>query len=168
MAVFRRLDQVSPGRDNERPRGWRPAPPRDSPACRAPVPNRFRLFLLLIWLRYGPGVEPRVQAALLRSASDTGSDETIATVTALRLLVQRAARWVPGSRCLDQALATWIVAQRMGLPAALRLGVRRQAGLISAHAWISVGTEAIGEDPDALRQLLPLQQGGLNEIERFD
>lgn len=132
------------------------------------MPNHFRLLLLLYWLRYGPPVQARVQRALQASTTDTASATDVAGVSDLMTAIRRAARWVPGSRCLDQALACWTFAQHRGLPVKLHLGIRRQPHGTTAHAWISVGAQAIGEDPDALRQLLPLQAGAVSDLHEFD
>lgn len=130
--------------------------------------KRVRVLILLYWLRFGPPVQARVQAALAESDSDDWSPNTLEALTELRLLVRLTARFVPGSRCLDQALATWILARQQGLPARLRLGIRRLSGRATAHAWISAGDQAIGEDPEALRQLLPLQAGAVSDLREFD
>lgn len=132
------------------------------------MPNHFRLLLLLYWLRYGPPVQARVQRALQAPTTDTASATDVAAVSNLMTAIRRVARWVPGSRCLDQALACWTLAQHRGLPAKLHLGIRRQPQGTTAHAWISAGDQAIGEDPDALRQLLPLQAGTVSEVRDFD
>ncbi|AVP98884.1 hypothetical protein C7S18_17620 [Ahniella affigens] len=132
------------------------------------MPNRLRLMVLLCWLRYGPPVQARVLQALNASVPDLVSKTDLSALTDLTAAIRRAARFVPGSRCLDQALACWIVAQRLGLPARLNLGIRRQPQGTTAHAWISAGDQPIAEDPEALRQLLPLLSGAVPAIREFD
>lgn len=134
----------------------------------SPVPSRFRLFILLLRSRYGPDVRARVQQAIQARDPGPGSSDAIAAVTAIRMAMRRTARWVPRSRCLDQALATWIVAREFDLPARFRLGVKRVNGKTTAHAWIQVGSVDIDEDAAGLRQLLPLLPGGLPEVSVFD
>ena len=54
-------------------------------------------------------------------------------------LVDIAARYVPGARCLPVAVvAGWMLA-RQGTPATLRVGVARHAGCFTAHAWLEHG-----------------------------
>jgi len=49
--------------------------------------------------------------------------------------VKRAARIVPGSTCLPQALAAKALLERHGHPAELRIGVSLDDGDMRAHAW---------------------------------
>ncbi len=64
--------------------------------------------------------------------------------------------------CLPRALALQRMLARRGIPAALRIGVRKESATIAAHAWIEVSGEAIGE-PEAIearfRALLPVGDG---------
>jgi hypothetical protein len=53
--------------------------------------------------------------------------------------VRRAARWVPGARCLEQALAAHTLLRRHGHPAELRIGAARSPdGRLEAHAWVEL------------------------------
>jgi hypothetical protein len=58
--------------------------------------------------------------------------------------IARLARWpyrllpLPAS-CLRISLVQTAVLRRRGLPAALRLGVRRDAGAVDFHAWVECG-----------------------------
>lgn len=65
--------------------------------------------------------------------------------------VSRAARWVPGATCLVRAaaLARWLRAH--GAPAVLRIGVRREAQALRAHAWVELDGVALDEDAASLR-----------------
>ncbi len=38
--------------------------------------------------------------------------------------------------CLRQSLALWWLLRRRGIPAVLRIGVRKDAGELQAHAWV--------------------------------
>jgi hypothetical protein len=59
--------------------------------------------------------------------------------------VHVASRFVPRATCLTQSLAAQILLARRGYPAALRLGVAREAGQFDAHAWLeSNGRVVIG------------------------
>jgi hypothetical protein len=49
--------------------------------------------------------------------------------------VARASRYVPGARCLPQALVGQVMLERRGVPAQLRFGVHRGETL-QAHAWL--------------------------------
>ena len=72
--------------------------------------------------------------------------------------LQRAARWLPRSRCLDRALYLLELADQLGVPACLQIGVRRESAGLQAHAWVVVGDIIMDPDPDATRRYLPMQQ----------
>jgi hypothetical protein len=57
----------------------------------------------------------------------------------LAWLVDVAARYAPGARCLPVALVTGWMLARQGTPATLRVGVARHAGRLTAHAWLECG-----------------------------
>lgn len=51
---------------------------------------------------------------------------------------------VPGSgalgvRCLARSLLTWAALRYHGIPAEIRVGVRREAGALRGHAWVECG-----------------------------
>ena len=115
------------------------------------------LVLKLAWLRYGPGNAAAVRAAHQQPMSTTRNAGELEWLSAVAGAIRLAARWVPGSRCLDRSLALHHYAHARGVLAALRLGVRRLPnGQVTAHAWITLAGEPIGEDPAALSTLLPL------------
>ena len=47
------------------------------------------------------------------------------------------------STCLVLAVALRLMLARRGIPAVIRLGVRKVEGGLSAHAWLLVGGEAV-------------------------
>jgi hypothetical protein len=57
-------------------------------------------------------------------------------VTRVSRAVRRAARVVPGSTCLIQALAAAWLLRRSGVAAHLHFGVCRTDGGLSGHAWL--------------------------------
>ncbi|MDA1081242.1 MAG: lasso peptide biosynthesis B2 protein [Gemmatimonadetes bacterium] len=62
---------------------------------------------------------------------------------AVRRAISRAARTVPGSRCLPQAVVAYRLLRAGGHPAELTLGVRKDQAVpngLDAHAWVSSGT----------------------------
>lgn len=73
--------------------------------------------------------------------------------------IERVAKWMPRSRCLDRALclAEWADQQR--LPAELCIGVKRQGERIRAHAWVRSGDIIIDPDPLSTAQFLRLDSG---------
>lgn len=115
----------------------------------SPGPGRLRCF--------GAVVAARVALKLLgfrrtvRIAQRiTGRVGRAVTATPLELArrVAGAAAFFPGrARCLEQAVALYVVLRRAGHPAALRIGV--QPVPFRAHAWIELDGEPLfeGEAP---------------------
>lgn len=68
--------------------------------------------------------------------------------------VAAAARAVPGSNCLSEALTSWVLLSRAGHDPLLRIGVST-GGKFSAHAWVECdGAVFYGADADhGYRQL---------------
>lgn len=96
----------------------------------------------------------RTQALLSRHAAVRGAAPA-ATVpdreTAERIAraVDRAAGFgfLPPS-CLPRSLTLWWLLQRQGLPAELRIGVRRAEDRLEAHAWVEREGRVLGDQPD--------------------
>jgi hypothetical protein len=54
-----------------------------------------------------------------------------------RYLARRAAEHGPyRGNCLSQSLTLWLLLRRQRIPADLRIGVRKENGLLLAHAWV--------------------------------
>jgi Transglutaminase-like superfamily len=83
----------------------------------------------------------RVQEALARLAARSGRDWAGGNASMhakeVARLVSAAARHGPyRAKCLPTALTLQMILRRHGIPADLRLGVRKAAGRIEAHAWV--------------------------------
>jgi hypothetical protein len=60
-----------------------------------------------------------------------------------------ATAFYPGrSKCLEQAVASFILLRRRGVPADIRLGV--QPYPFSAHAWLELGGVPLTESPEVV------------------
>ena len=113
-------------------------------------------FGLLRW-RWWRGATVEV-ARRLRLRADLPIDEADLQVLQQRMFdIQRAAHWVPRSRCLDRALRLLDVADQLSIPASLRLGVLRDGAVVKAHAWVCVGDLVLDPDPLATARYLPMQ-----------
>lgn len=65
--------------------------------------------------------------------------------------VDRAAGCGPGflrPSCLPRSLTLWWLLRRAGQPAELRIGVRRAADRLEAHAWVELEGRVLGDLPD--------------------
>jgi hypothetical protein len=45
--------------------------------------------------------------------------------------------------CLPQSLVAWALLRRQGLDPKLRIGARKRAGVLEAHAWIELGPTSL-------------------------
>ncbi len=82
---------------------------------------------------------------------------TLLSPARLATLVEIAARHhlVPMT-CLRRALVLRRLLSRTGSSGALRLGVRREANELLAHAWVEVGERPLGDDPQVALRFAPL------------
>jgi hypothetical protein len=79
-------------------------------------------------------------SAPLPDASNSPSGEDVAR------LVAAAARHGPyRATCLPTAVVLQSILKRHGMAATLRLGVRRRAGALEAHAWVEHGNNPLIE-----------------------
>jgi hypothetical protein len=63
--------------------------------------------------------------------------------------VQRAKRLWPGQvRCLQTALVLHAVLRRRGIPAVVRIGVRRRETTVQGHAWVEVACWSLDDACD--------------------
>jgi Transglutaminase-like superfamily len=71
-----------------------------------------------------------------------------------------AARYIPGSKCLVQAIAGRRLLARYGIAGAIHIGVAKDSrSWLSAHAWVEVeGQTVIGGDTAAYAPLIGASQ----------
>lgn len=63
--------------------------------------------------------------------------------------LERAARWRPSAaRCLHRSLALHRWLRREGLASELRIGVRREGGRLTGHAWVELAGEVVNDHAD--------------------
>ena len=67
----------------------------------------------------------------------TNAQNPVLKAQSVARMVSIAARFGPyRANCLKQSLVTWWLLQRRGIAAELNIGVNKQAGDFSAHAWV--------------------------------
>jgi hypothetical protein len=100
----------------------------------------------------------RCQAVLARlapaAAAPAGADEVavLGQARATARLVEAAARRGPyRATCLPRSLALWCLLRRRGIDGELRIGVRKEAGRVQAHAWVE-WRGVVLNDGDAVRE----------------
>jgi Transglutaminase-like superfamily len=86
--------------------------------------------------------------ARLGTRSATRRPHAAASVDDLAWAVSVGARHVPRATCLVQALALELLLVRSGRPAELRIGVAKENGGLSAHAWIETEGRRFLEDAE--------------------
>lgn len=68
------------------------------------------------------------------------------------------ARHLPfGTNCLEQSLALWWLLRQRGIPADLRIGVRKDAGSFEAHAWVETNGTVLSESGEQHTHFVPLE-----------
>lgn len=76
-----------------------------------------------------------------------------------------AARHIPfETNCLEQSLALWWLLRRRGHPADLRIGVRKDAGKLEAHAWVEANGVVLSEPGNAHTHFVALE-GAVHSLE---
>jgi hypothetical protein len=81
----------------------------------------------------------RLDVLVARLGGERGSGEETGTLDARRAarLVEGAASFYPlRATCLKKSLVLYRILRRRGVPAELRLGVRKAEGDFTAHAWV--------------------------------
>jgi hypothetical protein len=74
-------------------------------------------------------------------------------------LVGVAARYAPSAGCLPVALVTARLLARQGTPATLRIGIARDAGHLSAHAWLEREGRVLGAGGQGYAPILGVAVG---------
>ena len=101
--------------------------------------------------------------ALLRRASPpvplslSGERERTLQAGTARM-VDVAARhllWQPS--CLPRSLVLWFLLRRRGVPAELRIGVRKSEERLEAHAWVEVDHRVVNDAPDIAAAYPPFE-----------
>jgi len=57
----------------------------------------------------------------------------------------------PRTRCLERSLAAWWLLRWQRLPASLRIGVRKDDGVLQAHAWLEISGTVLNDSAEIYR-----------------
>jgi hypothetical protein len=127
---------------------------------RALDPEAQRLFWQAVRLLAVVGVSLRLRGfqqtkERLRKKLPAQTAERQGTADALQKIcrmVQAAAHYGPGHpTCLEQSLVLWFLLQRRGIPAQLRIGVRKLPEKFEAHAWVECDGVALNQGEEVHR-----------------
>jgi len=95
------------------------------------------------------------------AASKSGAAGLEASRAAAVRAVGAAARvTIPPATCLPRALVLCRLLRESGLPAEVRIGVRRADETLQAHAWVELRGEVVGDRSDIAHTFKPLETGG--------
>ncbi len=84
----------------------------------------------------------------------TGTHTSLPIARQVVLGVRAAAGALPVELvCLPRSLTAWTILNRMGISATLRIGMDASTDHKTAHAWIDVLGEPIGEAPGQIQQM---------------
>ena len=105
-----------------------------------------------------------LSTARSESIADIGSNDA---VVAARMVNAADRHGLVHPSCLAKSLTLWWLLARQGIPAQLRIGIRKEAEKFEAHAWVEYGGAALNEldEPhrhyaafDAALSSLPMQE----------
>jgi hypothetical protein len=107
-----------------------------------------RLSALLLRVSPQPDSAPLSPERALGRARTTG-----------RVVNTAAARSLYRVSCLERSLVTWWLLRWQRIPCELRVGVRKEAATITAHAWVEYGGAVINDQADVVRLYAPFRDG---------
>jgi hypothetical protein len=104
----------------------------------------------------------KTQAA---NRNSTDSETHMMTARTIAQMEEAAARHLPfKTNCLERSLALWWMLRWRGLPADLRIGVRKDAGSFEAHAWVEANGAVLTEPGGEHTHFVPLE-GAVRSLE---
>ncbi len=86
----------------------------------------------------------------LTSATAEGADNNFLALRTARLVA--AAARLTGGTCLARSIVLVSLLKRRGIPAELRIGVRKAEGGFEAHAWVEAGGTILNDGPDVAQR----------------
>jgi len=99
----------------------------------------------------------RILSALLPATDISPPDKNALTrAHHLGRLVDIAARYgIYRATCLRRTLALWCLLRRRGVPAEIRVGVRKSDNTIAAHAWVELAGAVVYQAGDSVDAYMP-------------
>jgi hypothetical protein len=96
------------------------------------------------------------------ASSPTGSHAgDVARARRYAGLLQIASRApFPRARCLHQSLALYLWLRDDGVASVLRIGVRKDGGVLRAHAWVELDGQVVNDLPASVGEFTPLYSTG--------
>lgn len=115
---------------------------------------------LLVWTQPAGRLlsRPRTPGAMpVSGANAAGAGERAIALRLARGVRRAAEHGLFRPRCLARSLALARLLERRGVPGVyVRVGVRREAGELRAHAWVEHRGRVIGDEPARVAAFAPL------------
>lgn len=105
----------------------------------------LRIFGLRRVLRWGERRTAKVVAS--KSATSTPGEWIAATVRSAAIAARRGPFEMS---CLPRSVTVWWLLRRRGVPAEMRIGVKKEDDALRAHAWVELKGELL-TDPETVR-----------------
>lgn len=108
----------------------------------------IRLALASLGFRRVHGLLSRWVAASAPGAQRPPALRAAQAAATLRALDRAAGCGPSRPSCLPRSLTLWWLLRRQGMPAELRIGVRREGDRLEAHAWVEQDGVVLGDHAD--------------------
>ncbi|NCF29135.1 MAG: lasso peptide biosynthesis B2 protein [Gammaproteobacteria bacterium] len=115
-------------------------------------------FVTLALRMVGPGCCYRGLGRLAPMADDgalTGASACRRASLMGRLVRVAANHGLVRANCLAQSMTVWWLLRWQRIPVELRIGVRKQQGLLEAHAWAEYQSRVLNDDADVALRFSP-------------
>ena len=107
------------------------------------------VMLPLFWLGLRVFGLARFQVWLERAPLVARESPTVAEMSDIGAVVNRAAQYAPGPvTCLTRSLYLRWLLRCLGIASDLRIGVQLEQGRLDAHAWVEIAGVPINDAPD--------------------
>jgi hypothetical protein len=101
-------------------------------------------------------LQSRVQFQAKGTETSTESREKVQVTCRM---VRAAVRYsLAQYTCLEESLALWYLLREQGIPARLRIGVRKEKEQFEAHAWVELRGEALNQLEELHRHYAAFEQ----------
>lgn len=120
----------------------------------------LRLVRLSLRLRGYGKTFTSLQRRVESHARETGTGlQSHEEVRALCQMVRAALRYSFAQfSCLEESLTLWYLLRKQGIPACLRIGVRKENERFEAHAWVELRGEALNQPEELHRHYAAFEQ----------
>ncbi|HYL45401.1 MAG TPA: lasso peptide biosynthesis B2 protein [Candidatus Limnocylindrales bacterium] len=113
------------------------------------------LGLRLLGFRHWKNFLARLLPAKIASPGRAHSDIAVSARRISQLEMAAALNIPLRTNCLEQSLVLWWLLERRGIAAELRIGARKDAGHLEAHAWVELDGQVLNEPAEEHLHFVP-------------